>query len=415
MKAAAGHNPACPTTTATQRFTVAYDYPVSFTRGVFAPENCLLEATICRLGENRRHRVMAFFDQGLVRAGPDLLRQCATYFEHRQTSLELAAPPLLVDGGEAAKDSLDQALRVIEEIAGRRLCRQSVVLAVGGGSFLDIVGFAASLVHRGVRLVRVPSSTLAQGDGGVGVKNGLDMYGTKNFLGTFAPPFAVINDLDLLHSLPARYWRGGFAEAWKVAVIRDAAFFNRLDKVAGDLARRDEQTAEEVLRHTADLHLRHIRSAGDPFETGSARPLDFGHWSAHALERFSQYELGHGEAVSIGMSLDACNAVVLGLLAENDARRLVKGLRRTGLPTWSPLLERRNEGGQLKIMEGLAWFREHLGGGLHLTLPNSIGRAIEVHELAPPTVEAAIALLVKLNHQTATLRAAVTNPDRNEN
>lgn len=373
-----------------QQFSVSFAYPVHFARAVFAEDNPLLANVIGRLGEDRRHRVMVLLDQGLSAARPDLAQRCLDYFHARRVSLELVAPPMLLPGGERSKAGWSAVLDVLRQLAAQRLCRHSVVVAVGGGSALDVAGFAAGLFHRGLRLVRVPSSTLAQCDSGVGVKNGIDAFNAKNALGSFAPPFAVLNDLELLDTLPDRYWRGGFAEAWKVALIRDADLFARLDANAERLRQREMAVAEPVLRRTAERHLQHIRDSGDPFESGSSRPLDFGHWSAHALECQSDYALSHGEAVAVGLALDCCLAAERGLLAEQDAGRVVQGLRRTGLPVWSALLEHRDAAGHLAILAGLDAFREHLGGVLTLTLPDAIGSAVDVHAVAPTQIAGAI-------------------------
>ncbi|MFW6133345.1 MAG: 3-dehydroquinate synthase, partial [Planctomycetota bacterium] len=261
------------------------------------------------------------------------------------------------------------------------LDRQSFVVAVGGGALLDMVGFAASIVHRGLRLVRVPTTTLGQNDAGIGVKNGMDEHGQKNFVGTFAPPFAVVNDATFLTTLRDRDWIGGAAEAFKVAIIKDAAFFDFLCDRAGALRRRDLPAMEALVRRCALLHLEHIRDGGDPFEFGSARPLDFGHWSAHRLETLSRYRMGHGQAVAVGIALDTMYAARKRLLTEAQAERISAALSACGLPVWCDELGARDADGRLEVLAGLEQFREHLGGRLCVTLPDGIGRRIEVHEL----------------------------------
>lgn len=379
-----------PSFEALQRFTVEFSYPVHFTRGAFANDNRLLADTVDRLGEGRRHRVLAVLDEGLVRAQPDLPGRIAGYFQAHHGRLELAAPPAVVPGGEEAKNGWTRVQALMRTMGDLHLCRQSFVLAVGGGALLDMAGFAASIVHRGLRLVRMPTTTLSQNDGGVGVKNGMDEHGQKNFVGTFAPPFAVINDLDMLRTLDQTDWIAGVAEAFKVAIIKDADFFGFLCSHAAALAGRDEAAMEQTVRRCAAIHLEHIRTGGDPFEFGSARPLDFGHWSAHWLETRSGYALGHGQAVAVGIALDSCYAARQGLISVEERDRILAGLKATGLPVWHSLLAETGSDGRLAVLEGLDRFREHLGGKLTVTLPRGLGSRCEVHNLDDAAVAESI-------------------------
>ncbi len=375
-----------------QRFAVALDYPVHFVHGLFDPANPLLADALDRAAEGRRHRVAAFVDAGLADARPGLLEAIRTYAAAHAERLELVHLATL-PGGEAVKDGPAHALAVVAELARLGLDRQSFVLAVGGGALLDAVGFAAAIVHRGLRLVRAPSTTLAQADAGLGVKNGLNAHGQKNFLGTFAAPWAVLNDLELLDSLSDRDWRAGVAEAFKVAILKDAGFFNWLCGAGPALRGRDGAAMAHCVRRSAELHLQHIRTGGDPFEFGSARPLDFGHWAAHRLEGLTGYALGHGQAVAVGMSLDACYAAEADLCDAATRDALLAGLAGAGLPTWHEALDARDGAGRRVVLDGLAQFREHIGGRLTLTLPRRPGEAIEVHDVDPPRLERALALL----------------------
>lgn len=238
-------------------------------------------------------------------------------------------------------------------------------------------------------MLRMPSTVLSQNDGGVGVKTGVNAFGVKNLLGTFAPPHAVVNDAALLETLPAREAKAGMAEAVKVGLIRDAAFFEWLESEAAALGRCESEPVETLVRRCARLHLAHIASAGDPFETGSARPLDYGHWAAHKLESLSQHELRHGEAVAIGMALDACYARRVGLLPQAALERILRLLEALGLPRWHPALGLA-EAGQPSILEGLREFGEHLGGSLSVTLLRGIGESVEVSAIDEAVVRLAI-------------------------
>jgi len=259
--------------------------------------------------------------------------------------------------------------------------RHSFAIAVGGGAVLDAVGYAAAIFHRGVRHIRFPTTVLSQDDSGVGVKNAVNWRDVKNLTGTFAPPWAVINDSAFLDTLPPREKRAGMAEAVKVALIRDRAFFRWLEENSAALARFSAAHLDELIKRSAELHMRQIRLGGDPFETGSARPLDFGHWSAHKLEHLTEHAVNHGEAVAIGIALDTRYSVAAGLLAASDGERAFRLLRRLGFTLWDDRLKQRNDRGRLAVLQGLADFKEHLGGELTITLLESIGRGVEVHEM----------------------------------
>ena len=286
--------PEFPVETCLERFSVPFEYPVHFTRRVFDARNPLLADVMERLGEKRRHRATVCVDAGVAAAHPKLLDEIKEYFHSRGGAMELCGVPAVVPGGEAAKAGWAAVRDTMWTVGNLHLDRQSFVIAVGGGGLLDMVGFATAIVHRGLRLIRVPTTTLSQNDAGIGVKNGMNEHGMKNFVGTFAPPFAVINDFSFLHTLDGQHWIGGAAEAFKVAIIKNAEFFEFL--CANARALRDRQAApmEELIRRCARLHLEHIRTSGDPFEFGSARPLDFGHWAAHKIEAMSNFTLDTG-------------------------------------------------------------------------------------------------------------------------
>jgi len=255
------------------------------------------------------------------------------------------------------------------------------------------VGLAAATSHRGVRHIRIPTTVLSQNDSGVGVKNAVNFKGIKNYVGTFAPPWAVLNDLDFLDQLPGRERVSGIVEAVKVALIRDPDFYRWLEQNADALATFAPEAEEYMIRRSAELHMRQIAHGGDPFEMGSARPLDFGHWSAHKLEAMTNHHVRHGEAVAIGIALDARYSVLVGLLAEGDDERIVVLLENLGLRIWHPALESKDADGKLSILTGLRDFQEHLGGDLTITLLKSLGRGHEVHQMDATLVRQAIAWL----------------------
>lgn len=373
-----------------QQLTVPFDFPVIFVRQLFDPANPVLVQTLTRLGEPGPHRVLAFVDAGVEAAFPDLPNQITAYAKAHANEVDLLGAPLIVPGGESIKNDLPGWLGILEQLVDQRLCRHSVVLVVGGGAILDAVGFAASLVHRGLRLARVPTTVLAQCDSGVGVKNAINFRQTKNLLGVFAPPFAVLNDAHFLSGLSAEAWRDGIAEAFKVAVIKDRAFFGWLRRHAAALKARDSEAMDYLVRRCAELHLEHIRDSGDPFEFGQARPLDFGHWSAHRLESLSRYAISHGRAVAIGLALDAWYAVLNRWLDVESFEALYAGLSECGFDLWDDLLEGVGEGGALLLLHGLHEFREHLGGRLCITMPRGLGARFEIHDMNPDQIRAAV-------------------------
>jgi 3-dehydroquinate synthase len=261
---------------------------------------------------------------------------------------------------------------------------------VGGGALLDVVGLAAATAHRGVRHVRIPTTTLSQADSGVGVKNGINAFGKKNFIGTFAPPFAVINDFKLLESLTPRDKRAGYVEAVKVACIRDREFFETIERDSAALVQFEAAAMQRLIYRSAEIHFNHIATAGDPFEFGSARPLDFGHWAAHKLEQLSEYRIRHGEAVAIGIALDVIYARREGYLDAQSAERVLALLENLGFELFAGELQHTDSEGGLVVIHGLEEFREHLGGQLTVTMLRAIGDGFEVHEMNLPQVIAAI-------------------------
>jgi 3-dehydroquinate synthase len=376
-----------------QQIRVAFDFPVVFTRDVFNAANPALVDAVTRLGDTEPHRIAFFVDASVAAAVPGLVDRIRAYADRHRGRLELAALPKVLAGGEAVKNSMPTVQGIVEDLVTLRLDRHACVIAIGGGAFLDAVGFAASLVHRGLRMVRIPTTVLAQNDAGVGVKTGVNFMGGKNMLGTFAPPFAVINDFDFLATLPMAAWTDGIAEAFKVAMIKDAGFFDWLCENASALGRRAAAPMEQLIIRCAELHLQHIREGGDPFEMGQARPLDFGHWSAHRLEVLSDYEVTHGAAVAIGLALDALYALRKGWISPAEYERLRVGLSSAGFRLWHDLLDARDAAGKLKILQGLQDFQEHLGGELCITMPRGIGQKFEVHEMDLAVIESCIAEL----------------------
>lgn len=363
-----------------------FPYRTAFTHGAFHPDN---DALASLMEQREGGRILVLLEKGLERFYPDLPGDIHRYFEKKAGKLTYTGCRS-IPGGETAKTSFsawEMALRCIVE-AG--IDRHSYIIAVGGGAFLDVAGFAAATAHRGIRLLRVPTTTLSQADSGVGVKNGINFMGQKNYLGTFAVAWATLNDFLFLHSQPLALKRAGLAEVVKVAVVKDAAFFDWLERNAPALAACERDELEYAVERSALLHASHIARGGDAFELGSSRPLDFGHWAAHYMETMSGYTLGHAEAVSVGMCLDILYSVKKGWLPAGEAERIVSVLKALRLPVFHPLLRRRAADGKCEVLKGLEAFREHLGGHLTVLMLNGIGQGKDVHEIDAALMEECI-------------------------
>jgi 3-dehydroquinate synthase len=366
---------------------VGWQLRVFFTEDVFASANPVLKNA---LTDTATRKVLVVLDQSVASAQPELSQRIESYFSAHTAQLRLVCPPVIIEGGERAKNSPEFINEIHSQIDRHHIDRHSYLIAVGGGALLDVAGFAAATAHRGVRHVRIPTTTLAQADSGVGVKNGINAFGKKNFIGTFAPPHAVINDFNLLATLTPNDKRAGYVEAVKVACIRDKNFFEEIERDAEKLAAFDATAVKRLVHRCAELHLNHISSGGDPFETGSARPLDFGHWAAHKLEQISDFQIHHGEAVAIGMALDVIYSRLTGLLDAKSADRIIQLLRQLGFKIFADRLLGKDSTGGWQILAGLEEFREHLGGELTITLLKEIGRGVEVHEMDSKKIVEAI-------------------------
>ncbi len=378
-------------------FAVPFRHRVLFTHDCLAPENAALATLLgggatddgpaSRGGNGGAPcRAIALVDAGVADAWPDLAGRLGAAFAARPGMPELRAVER-VPGGEASKRGTAVAERVVDMVHAHGIDRQSYVLAIGGGAVQDAVGFGAAIAHRGCRLVRIATTTLAQGDAAMAVKCGVNTHGKKNFTGAFAVPWGTVCDAAFLPTSPDWAWRGGFSEVVKIALLRDPALFAALERDAPRILARDMDAALPALVRSADLHYRHIVLGGDPFETRSARPLDYGHWIAHRLEALGDGALAHGQAVAIGVAVDTLYSACTGLLPMDDARRVVRVLRALGLPTTHPLLARPES-----VAGALEEFREHLGGRLTLTLLRGIGAPVDVHELRAEWLDRAVAL-----------------------
>jgi 3-dehydroquinate synthase len=360
-----------------QAFGVRFEYNVYFTEHLFDPGNPTLKNFLETNQADTRKKIFFVIDSGVAQHYPALSNQISTYFSYIQ-GITLIPEFMFVQGGEGAKNDERLFYQIVEAVDNYGIDRHSYIAAVGGGSVLDMVGYAAAVSHRGIRHIRIPTTVLSQNDSGVGVKNGINYFGKKNFLGTFAPPVAVFNDSAFLQSLSDEEWRSGTSEAVKVSLIKDADFYEWLQRNAESIASRDMPAMKHLIRICAELHLQHI-AGGDPFEMGSSRPLDFGHWSAHKLEQLSNFTIRHGEAVALGIALDTAYSYFDGRIKEAEAAGVIELIKKLGFPVSHPLMLIENE--QSPVLKGLQEFREHLGGKLTIMLLESLGKGVEVHHL----------------------------------
>ncbi|MDA0213776.1 MAG: 3-dehydroquinate synthase [Planctomycetota bacterium] len=369
-------------------FHVELRHRVRFTQDVFSPENATLASACC---DTLQRRVIAFIDSGVHQAHPNIGERLANYLGAR-AKIGDQVPELkmveVVNGGEGAKNSIDVCEQVMAATDRYGIDRKSFVLAIGGGAVLDAVGLGATLAHRGVRLIRMPTTTLAMDDAAMGVKNGINKFGKKNFSGTFAVPWAVVADEQFLTTLTDQQFLCGFSEAIKIGCLKDPSLFNLIEQNASKIIARDLAISMAIIKRSAQLHLDHITQSGDAFEIHEARPLDFGHWAAHKLESMSTYEIAHGDAVAIGIALDCEYAVRMKMLPQADSNRIIASLKALRLPTWHPLLLQTDQ-----LLRGLEEFREHLGGRMNITLLKSIGDSTEVHQMDSAVVAASVKAL----------------------
>ena len=371
-------------------FSVPYVHRLRFTEDALGRQQDVL-ADVLEPSGGRPPKVQFWADEDVARARPRLVEEIRTFSDSHADRFQRVGNVQFVPGGEAIKNDVHVLERMLKVFHVSDLDRRSYVVVIGGGAVLDAVGFAAAIAHRGLRLVRLPTTTLAQADSGVGVKNAVNLFHKKNWIGSFAPPWAVINDASLLTTLSDRDFICGFSEAVKVALLKDPALLATLCRDADQVRARDMGMALPIIKASALWHLRHITVGGDPFEALEARPLDFGHWSAHRLESMSEFAIRHGEAVAIGVAIDTVYSSLAHGLPRQDAMRVVHCLRQLGFSLDAPAVKDHHA-----LFAGLEEFRQHLGGRLTLTMLRGIGDPIDVHQVDRAKMQQAIAEVSEL-------------------
>lgn len=368
-------------------FAVRFRHRLRHTHDVLGAEQDVL-AEVLEASETQVPRVQFWLDEAVLLANPELKQKLSQFARKYADRLTVVSNPQVVPGGEAVKNDVHIIERMLKVFNYYDLDRRSYVVVIGGGAVLDAVGFAVAIAHRGLRLVRIPTTTLAQADSGLGVKNSINLFQKKNWLGTFAVPWAVVNDQRVLETLSDRDFRCGFSEAVKVSLLKDRDFFAEICRSAPQIINRGPE-AWPVIAKSAQWHLRHITEGGDAFEMLEARPLDFGHWSAHKLESMSEFQLRHGEAVAIGVAIDSVYSHLVHGLPTAAMEQVLECLQALGLLMDHPALERTDE-----LFHGLEEFRQHLGGRLTVTMLSDIGAPLDVHEIQPVAMRQAIGEVV---------------------
>ncbi|MEC3905673.1 3-dehydroquinate synthase [Tamlana sp. 2201CG12-4] len=378
-----------------QSFQVSFNFNLIFTSKIFKVDNHILLDLISN-HSTIKSKAIVVVDNGVSKAHPQLKESIINYFKQYNNAIQLNGPILEIPGGEQSKNNEHYIKLILEKVNNFNIDRHSYIIAIGGGAVLDMVGFAAAIAHRGVRLIRIPTTVLSQNDSGIGVKNGINYFGKKNFVGSFAVPYAVINDDSFLSTLDERDWRSGISEALKVSLIKDYNFFQWIENHIKALNSRDKNVMNELIYRCADLHMKHIQNSGDAFEQGSSRPLDFGHWAAHKLEQLSNYEIRHGEAVAIGIALDSTYSHLKGYLSKPELIRILDCIINLGFNiSYNQMTD--------EIIKGLEEFREHLGGKLTIMLLKSLGTGFEVHQMDENLVLASIGYMNEFSSEKITL------------
>lgn len=376
-----------------QTFSINYSYNIFFTKNIFNIDNKILinEFNNENLSEKK---AIIIIDKNVIKYHKNLLSNIKDYFKTYKKYIKISCDPIIITGGEKIKNHYIIIKYLYKIIEKYKICRQSYLISIGGGTIQDLVGYAASTAHRGVKLIRIPTTVLSQDDSGVGVKNGINFMNKKNFIGSFAPPALVINDFNLIKSLSKKQITDGLSEAIKVSLIKDKDFFYYIEENSLNIYKED--VLEKIIYKSAKLHAEHISKYGDPFEKTSSRPLDFGHWIAHKIESISKYKISHGEAVGIGIVIDSTYSYLAKILKKKEWKKIIYCFLKLKISIFTEFLLEKNEG-YYRIFLGLEEFREHLGGKLTITFLKNIGEKIDLHHIDEKIYIKAINLIKRLN------------------
>ena len=289
---------------------------------------------------------------------------------------------LEVPDGEEHK-SLDTAGRLFQELSNAYAERTTPILALGGGVIGDLAGFVAATYQRGVPLVQIPTTLLAQVDSSIGGKVAVNHGQLKNNIGAFYQPRVVITDTDTLKTLDNREFNNGLAEVIKSAVVRDAEFFAFIEENLDNIKSLDTDALEEVVFRSAKIKAEIVEK--DERDLGLRSILNYGHTVGHAIETASDFKTTHGEAVAMGMLVAGRISHRLGIMDKNELSRLKAVIARAGLPTSMPELNTE------RIIEAMRHDKKIAQGKIRFVLPRKIGEVFVTDEVSPRLVEEVLA------------------------
>ncbi|MFC1909741.1 3-dehydroquinate synthase [Chloroflexota bacterium] len=292
---------------------------------------------------------------------------------------------LTIPAGEEQK-SLDTAGKLYHQLGELHTERGTPVLALGGGVIGDLAGFVAATYMRGVPLVQVPTTLLAQVDSSIGGKVAINHGYLKNNIGGFYQPLMVISDVDTLRSLPTRQISEGLAETIKYGIISDIKLFQFLEQQIAQVRSLEGSVLEEALYRSAEIKAGVVEK--DERDTGLRNILNYGHTAGHGIESASDFRIGHGEAVAIGMIAAARISNSMGILDKEASKRMEELIRQAGLPTRIPSLKIDN------ILQSMKHDKKIQSGKFKFILARAIGEVYITDEVSPQLVEE---VLVKLN------------------
>ena len=365
-------------------FNLTWEYPVYFENHSLTNDCNALKKILSNF---KNMNMIIIADKGLMDLNSEIHHAVNNLNKKIKNLVNISRDPIIIPGGEHSKNDSNIINSLLSEFYNHNLCRNSLILVVGGGAVLDVGSYAASIYHRGIKTIRIPSTTLSQCDSGVAVKNGINSMGQKNMIGSFSPPVAVINDFALLNSLDHKDFYSGFSEIVKVALLKDKNLFSEIENISNSEYSKDKTILHKLIKQSCLHHLSHITNSGDPFERSEARPLDLGHWSAHKLEILTNFEITHGEAVSIGLIIDLTYGTLMGILPPEILKRTKDILHNFKLPTTHPILKEKDN-----LLQGLEDFRQHLGGELCIPLISEIGVPIDLNNIDIKMMKKAISL-----------------------
>ncbi len=324
---------------------------------------------------------MGFADKAVIITDPTVKKLYGRSLKQSLTASGFKVALLEVPEGEEQK-SLETAGRLYNELTEFYAERTTPILALGGGVIGDLAGFVAATYLRGVPLVQIPTTLLAQGDSSIGGKVAVNHGLLKNKIGAFYHPRLTISDISTLKTLSPRELSDGLAEIIKYGVILDGEFFSYLEENLDKIKSLDDQVLERVVSRSAKIKAGVVEK--DELDLGLRNILNYGHTVGHAIESVSEFKVWHGEAVAIGMLAEARISNRLGILTEDEVARIKNLIAQAGLPTELPTLELE------KLIQAMKHDKKILQGKLRFALPKSIGEVFITDEVSPSLIEKAL-------------------------